>query len=404
MFSWRKRPTKEDSELLAMPLDEYISQDFSVRPGLSLDQISTKDTFYYRGVAIHLWRGDITTLKVDAIVNAANHSLLGGGGVDGAIHSAAGYLLREECSHYNGCETGEAVITKGYNLPCKVVIHTVGPQIRSRSHLKPTLLANCYRHSLEIMELRHLHSIAFCCISCGIYGYPLAPASVVALKTVFTHIFRNTPNIHTPPNIIELSPSVHPPAEPSDIHSDVSNTNLPSHSEQDSQPSASVDEPYSQQPQTTSTDSYTTVSPPHSNESSQQNYKDSTQQSDQAPHPSSEPQKTTSTEELSTELHSHITQTSDHTTDMEEDTRKIKIMTDLEPQELSSKTVPDTNATPQINNQEVSQTQSPLTPLSQSETSLTDVVFVVFTQEEFRLYHHIFATFIQCRSISSPYL
>lgn len=134
---------------------------------------------------VSLYQGDITRLEVDAIVNAANRSLLGGGGVDGAIHSAAGRGLLEECRTLNGCETGGAKITKGYNLPANHVIHTVGPIYNeSRADVMAEQLASAYRQSLELAVENGLKHAAFPSISTGIYGYPIDDATHIALKTV----------------------------------------------------------------------------------------------------------------------------------------------------------------------------------------------------------------------------
>jgi O-acetyl-ADP-ribose deacetylase len=140
--------------------------------------------------SLEVWRGDITKLDVDVIVNAANSSLLGGGGVDGAIHRAAGKELVHECRLLGGCKTGEAKITGGYNLPAQWIVHTVGPVWNGGTLNEATLLASCYLRSLELAAQKEAHSIAFPAISTGIFRFPLELAAQIAVKTVRANLER----------------------------------------------------------------------------------------------------------------------------------------------------------------------------------------------------------------------
>lgn len=140
---------------------------------------------------IELVQGDITQLKVDVIVNAANTALLGGGGVDGAIHRAAGPKLLEACRTLGGCETGGAKLTKGYDLPAKYVIHAVGPVWHGGTNQEDTLLSSCYQAALKLVETHQLKTIAFPAISCGIYRFPVDRAAEIALKQVCHFLDKN---------------------------------------------------------------------------------------------------------------------------------------------------------------------------------------------------------------------
>ena len=140
---------------------------------------------------IEVHQGDIIQLKVDAIVNAANTTLLGGGGVDGAIHRAAGLELLEECKALNGCKTGEAKITKGYELPAKYVIHTVGPVWSGGYHNEPELLADCYKNCLQLAVENKVETIAFPAISTGVYRFPIEKATAIAVEETKKFLEKN---------------------------------------------------------------------------------------------------------------------------------------------------------------------------------------------------------------------
>uniref|UniRef100_A0A8C6BKP2 Mono-ADP ribosylhydrolase 2 n=1 Tax=Monodon monoceros TaxID=40151 RepID=A0A8C6BKP2_MONMO len=178
-----------------VPLNTIPSWKEELKGKSQNDEENTQETSQVKkslSEEVSLYRGDITLLEVDAIVNAANTSLLGGGGVDGCIHRAAGPCLVAECRNLNGCETGHAKITCGYDLPAKYVIHTVGPIARGHingSHKED--LANCYKSSLKLVKENNIRSVAFPCISTGIYGFPNEPAAVIALSTIKEWLAKN---------------------------------------------------------------------------------------------------------------------------------------------------------------------------------------------------------------------
>ncbi|KAM5218625.1 ADP-ribose glycohydrolase MACROD2 isoform 3-T3 [Hipposideros larvatus] len=178
-----------------VPLNTILSWKEEVKGKSQNDEENTQETSQVKkslNEKVSLYRGDITLLEVDAIVNAANASLLGGGGVDGCIHRAAGPCLLAECRNLNGCDTGHAKITCGYDLPAKYVIHTVGPIARGHingAHKED--LANCYKSSLKLVKENNIRSVAFPCISTGIYGFPNEPAAVIALSTIKEWLTKN---------------------------------------------------------------------------------------------------------------------------------------------------------------------------------------------------------------------
>ncbi|KAI2594110.1 mono-ADP ribosylhydrolase 2 [Homo sapiens] len=178
-----------------IPLNSILSWKEEMKGKGQNDEENTQETSQVKKSLtekVSLYRGDITLLEVDAIVNAANASLLGGGGVDGCIHRAAGPCLLAECRNLNGCDTGHAKITCGYDLPAKYVIHTVGPIARGHingSHKED--LANCYKSSLKLVKENNIRSVAFPCISTGIYGFPNEPAAVIALNTIKEWLAKN---------------------------------------------------------------------------------------------------------------------------------------------------------------------------------------------------------------------
>jgi len=155
--------------------------------------MSIEDSFHPPWDRIELSRGDITRVECDAIVNAANSTLLGGGGVDGAIHRAAGSGLYQECATLGGCPTGEARITGAHDLPCRHVIHTVGPVYRDGRHGEPDLLRACHENALKLAREHAIGSIAFPAISCGAYHYPIADAARIALSTTAAFLKANDP-------------------------------------------------------------------------------------------------------------------------------------------------------------------------------------------------------------------
>ncbi|KAM4607506.1 ADP-ribose glycohydrolase MACROD2 isoform 2-T2 [Polymixia lowei] len=210
-MSKKKKDWKIEKERLLRLDQEERRKEYRRHDFISLDKIPTwrqggkvsdkdegKEVIGGRRVSdkVSLYKGDITILEVDAIVNAANSSLLGGGGVDGCIHKAAGSCLYDECHSLSGCEPGRAKITCGYDLPAKYVIHTVGPV--ARGHVGPTEtsdLTSCYQNSLKLVMEYGLSTVAFPCISTGIYGFPNEPAADIALKTVKSWIDENPDKI-----------------------------------------------------------------------------------------------------------------------------------------------------------------------------------------------------------------
>ena len=180
------RPPRDASPEFLQVQDEYLRAELAQKGVTVLESLTPAARC--GEAALYLWQGDITTLQCDAIVNAANCSLLGGGGVDGAIHMAAGTGLLNECRGLNGCKTGEAKITRGYRLPARHVIHTPGPRWRDGQHGEPELLANCYRNSLRLASENDCHTVDFPSISTGIYHFPLDQAAQIAVREITRYL------------------------------------------------------------------------------------------------------------------------------------------------------------------------------------------------------------------------